>query len=127
MRPPSRQPHNILIIHTHGGMGDLLLSSVLAEALHRCYPGCCVTFWAQRKFAALLDHHPFVDARIDLDHDQFAARARAEEMVGKDIAAAAQQQQAHGRVVFAQLPVIVAVLLTPIPVVKVCKPVQTGV
>ena len=67
MRPPSRQPHNILIIHTHGGMGDLLLSSVLAEALHRCYPGCCVTFWAQRKFAALLDHHPFVDARIDLD------------------------------------------------------------
>jgi len=69
MQPPSRQPHNILIIHTHGGMGDLLLSSVLAEALHRCYPGCRVTFWAQRKFASLLDHHPFVDARIDLDLD----------------------------------------------------------
>jgi lipopolysaccharide heptosyltransferase II len=67
MRPPSRQPHNILIIHTHGGMGDLLLSSVLAEALHRCYPGCRVTFWAQSRFAPLLDHHPFVDARFDLD------------------------------------------------------------
>ena len=67
MRPPSRQPHNILIIHTHGGMGDLLLSSVLAEALHRCYPDCRVTFWAQARFAALLDHHPFVDARLELD------------------------------------------------------------
>ena len=67
MRPLDHAPHNILIIHTHGGMGDLLLSSVLAEALHRCYPGCRVTFWAQRKFASLLDHHPFVDARIDLD------------------------------------------------------------
>ena len=67
MQKDSRQLQNILIIHTHGGMGDLLLSSVLAEALHRCYPGCRVTFWAQRKFASLLDHHPFVDARIDLD------------------------------------------------------------
>ena len=67
MRPPSRQPHNILIIHTHGGMGDLLLSSVLAEALHRCYPDCRITFWAQARFAALLDHHPFVDARLELD------------------------------------------------------------
>ena len=67
MRKPTRTPHNILIIHTHGGMGDLLLSSVLAEALHRCYPDCRVTFWAQQKFASLLDHHPFVDARLDLD------------------------------------------------------------
>ncbi len=58
---------NILIIITHGGMGDLLLSSVLAEALHRCYPGCHVTFWAQPRFAALLEHHPFVDALLDLD------------------------------------------------------------
>ena len=67
MRPSSRQPHNILIIHTHGGMGDLLLSSVLAEALHRCYPDCRVTFWAQARFASLLDHHPFVDSRLELD------------------------------------------------------------
>ena len=58
---------NILIIHTHGGMGDLLLSSVLAEALHRCYPGCRVTLWAQPRFVSLFDHHPFVDACLDLD------------------------------------------------------------
>jgi ADP-heptose:LPS heptosyltransferase len=63
----NRTHQNILIIHTHGGMGDLLLSSVLAEALHRCYPGCRVTFWAQPRFAALLDHHPFVDACLGLD------------------------------------------------------------
>ena len=61
-------PHqNILVIITHGGMGDLLLSSVLAEALHRCYPGCRVTFWVQRRFAGLLENHPFIDALIDLD------------------------------------------------------------
>ena len=58
---------NILVIITHGGMGDLLLSSVLAEALHRCYPGCRVTFWAQRRFAGLLENHPFIDALLDLD------------------------------------------------------------
>ena len=48
-------------------MGDLLLSSVLAEALRRCYPGCRVTFWAQRRFAGLLENHPFIDALLDLD------------------------------------------------------------
>jgi ADP-heptose:LPS heptosyltransferase len=58
---------NILVIITHGGMGDLLLSSVLAEALHRCYPGCHVTFWAQHRFAALLENHPFIDALLDID------------------------------------------------------------
>ena len=58
---------NILVIITHGGMGDLLLSSVLAEALRRCYPGCRVTFWAQRRFAGLLENHPFIDALLDLD------------------------------------------------------------
>lgn len=63
----TQQPRNILIIHTHGGMGDLLLSSVLAEALHGCYPGCRVTFWPQPRFAALLENHPFVDACLGLD------------------------------------------------------------
>jgi ADP-heptose:LPS heptosyltransferase len=61
------QHKNILVIITHGGMGDLLLASVLAEALHRCYPGCCVTFWAQRRFASLLENHPFIDALLDID------------------------------------------------------------
>lgn len=62
-----RTPQNILVIITHGGMGDLLLSSVLAEALHRCYPGCRVTFWAQRRFAGLLENHPHIDSLLDLD------------------------------------------------------------
>ena len=61
------QHKNILVIITHGGMGDLLLASVLAEALHRCYPGCRVTFWAQRRFVGLLENHPFIDALLDLD------------------------------------------------------------
>ena len=61
------QHQNILVIITHGGMGDLLLSSVLAEALHRCYPACRVTFWAQRRFAGLLENHPHIDTLLDLD------------------------------------------------------------
>ena len=61
------QHKNILVIITHGGMGDLLLASVLAEALHSCYPGCRVTFWAQRRFAGLLENHPFIDGLLDLD------------------------------------------------------------
>ena len=61
------QHQNILVIITHGGMGDLLLSSVLAEALHCCYPACRVTFWAQRRFAGLLENHPHIDSLLDLD------------------------------------------------------------
>ncbi len=61
------QPKNILVIITHGGMGDLLLSTVLAESLHRCYPGCRVTFWAQHRFAALLENHPFINSLLDMD------------------------------------------------------------
>jgi len=67
MSHPITPPNNILVIITHGGMGDLLLSSVLAEALHRCYPGCRVTFWAQRRFASLLENHPFINALLDMD------------------------------------------------------------
>ena len=61
------QHKNILVIITHGGMGDLLLSSVLAESLHRCYPGCRVTVWAQRRFAPLLENHPHIESLLDLD------------------------------------------------------------
>ena len=59
--------HNVLIIHTHGGMGDLILSSVLAEAVKNCHPQSRVTFWASPRFAALLENHPFIDSCLDLD------------------------------------------------------------
>jgi ADP-heptose:LPS heptosyltransferase len=45
----------------------MLLSSVLAEALHHCYPGCHITFWPNPRFASLLEHHPFIDAYLSLD------------------------------------------------------------
>ena len=66
-KQPAPSPRNILVIHTHGGMGDLLLSSVLAEALRHCYPGCHITFWPQRRYAGLFDHHPFIDGCLKLD------------------------------------------------------------
>lgn len=58
---------NILLVHTRGGMGDLLLSSVLAEALRRCLPGCRVTLWPRPEYACLFDGHPFVDDCLRLD------------------------------------------------------------
>ena len=59
-------PSRILCIHTDGGMGDLLLSSVVAEDLHRCFPGCHVCFLAAPRFAPLFENHPWVDSVLEL-------------------------------------------------------------
>jgi len=59
----------ILIVHTQGGMGDVLLSSPIAEALHRKHPGCEVTYWIQAQFQELFLHHPFVDRVMVLPQD----------------------------------------------------------
>ena len=55
-----------LIIHTQGGLGDLLLSSPLAEAIHRGHPGSEVLVWGNPKFTPVLQHHPFVQGFVDL-------------------------------------------------------------
>ena len=58
---------NWLLILTHGGMGDLLISSVLAEGLHHCYPGCQVSLWGRPDFTPLFGSHPYVDSCLAMN------------------------------------------------------------
>ena len=58
-----------LIIHTQGGLGDLLLSSPLAEAVHRGHPGSEVFVWGNPKFTSVLEQHPFVQGFLALPAD----------------------------------------------------------
>ncbi len=50
----------ILVAHTGGGLGDLLVSSPVAEALVQLYPGVSVTVWADERFAPILRGHPSI-------------------------------------------------------------------
>ena len=49
-----------LMIHTRGGLGDLLLSSPLAEAVHLGHPGSEVWVWGNPKFTPVLENHPHI-------------------------------------------------------------------
>lgn len=50
----------ILVIHTAGGIGDVLLSSAVVHGLHEAYPGCEVDFLCQTRTAAALKDHPLI-------------------------------------------------------------------
>lgn len=59
-----KQPQRILFVHTAGGLGDLLLSSPVAEALKRCYPDSTITAWVNPAYVPLLRGNPSFDAFI---------------------------------------------------------------
>ncbi len=50
-----------LLVHTRGGLGDLLLSSPIGEALKLRFPGVAVTCWAKPQHAPILHGGPAVD------------------------------------------------------------------
>lgn len=54
-----------LVIHTAGGIGDVLLSTGVVEALHQAYPGCTVDFLCQTRTAAALKDHPLIEERYE--------------------------------------------------------------
>ena len=60
MTSPSRAVRRILVAHTGGGLGDLVVSSPIAEALRQWYPAAAVTVWADARFAPILLEHPSV-------------------------------------------------------------------
>ena len=55
-----------LIINTQGAMGDLLLSTPIAEAIHRNFPGSSVFYWANPRFTPLLENHPYIQGVLDM-------------------------------------------------------------
>ncbi len=61
----SRPLRKILVIHTAGGIGDMLLSTGVVEALHQAYPGCQVDFLCQTRTAAALKDHPLIQERFE--------------------------------------------------------------
>lgn len=51
-----------LIVHTGGGLGDLLVSSPIADALRRQNPQLQITWWASTAHAPILEHLPATSA-----------------------------------------------------------------
>ena len=54
----SRPLHKILVIHTAGGIGDVLLSTAVVSALRRAYPDSQLDFLCPSRTAVALLHPP---------------------------------------------------------------------
>lgn len=59
----------ILFILTKGGLGDLIVSSPVMEAMHRHFDGSEVTCWANPKHSPILRGHPHVHRCLDMPGD----------------------------------------------------------
>lgn len=55
----------VLVIHTSGGIGDVLLSTAVVHALHEAYPGCQVDFLCQTRTAVALRDNPEIRQRFE--------------------------------------------------------------
>ena len=67
----------VLFIHTGGGIGDLLLSSPIAEAIVKSRPGTAVTAWVRPPYRGLLDGNPWFSDCLALDRSSFGAQLAA--------------------------------------------------
>ncbi len=67
----------VLFIHTQGGIGDLLLSSPIAEAIARSWPGAAITAWVRPAHRGLLDGNPWFSDCLSLERPAFAAQYAA--------------------------------------------------
>jgi len=61
-----------LFILTGGGVGDLLLSSPIMEALKRHSPGCVVKCWVNPRHKPILGGNPHVDGYLDFSEVGFS-------------------------------------------------------
>ncbi|MGM9998397.1 MAG: glycosyltransferase family 9 protein, partial [Candidatus Bruticola sp.] len=57
----------LLIVHTGGGLGDVLLSTVVVEALKFNYPEAKIDFLARTSTSAALKGNPFINNILTLD------------------------------------------------------------
>jgi len=61
--------NRILIIQT-ASLGDVVLSTSLAETLHLHYPGCKIDFLIKKGYESLFEGHPFINAVLLWDKKQ---------------------------------------------------------
>ncbi len=61
MRGTDTSLRRVLIVHTGGGLGDLLLSSPIAAAVRRHVPDAQITWWASPAHAPVLENLPAAD------------------------------------------------------------------
>lgn len=62
MSPPLRK---ILVLHTAGGIGDVLLSTAVVSALRQAYPESQIDFLCQNRTAVALLGHPDIQERFE--------------------------------------------------------------
>ncbi len=65
---------NILFIHTHGGIGDLLLSAPIAEAIGKSCPEAAVSAWVRPEYRCLLAGNPWFADCLSIDELSFPAQ-----------------------------------------------------
>ncbi len=76
----------ILFVHTHGGIGDLLLSAPIAEAVKRAWPDATVTPWVRPAYRGLLAGHPCFGDSLSIDGRSFGAQYLALRRAHFDVA-----------------------------------------
>ncbi len=66
----------ILFIHTQGGIGDLLLSAPIAEAIARSWPDAAISAWVRPAYRGLLAGNPWFSDCLAIDR-RFVAQCAA--------------------------------------------------
>jgi len=61
--------NNILIIHTHGGLGDLLLSTPVFHSLKAEFPNSRITAMVKKSFVGVVSGNPKIDNIIPIPPD----------------------------------------------------------
>ncbi len=69
-----RAVERVLFIHTQGGIGDLLLSSPVAEAIANSWPGVAITAWVKPAYRTLLSRNPSFSDCLPVHDSSFAAQ-----------------------------------------------------
>jgi heptosyltransferase-2 len=67
----------VLFIHTQGGIGDLLLSAPVAEAVAGSWPDAAVTAWVRPELRGLLHGNPSFSGCLSIDGGSFTAQCAA--------------------------------------------------
>lgn len=86
MKEPEKDFKKILIIHTHGGMGDVLLSTAVVRALKRNFPDASIAVMVKSSSAEIFDENPDVSNIIAWKDKGFNADLKLIKSCGFDLA-----------------------------------------